>query len=355
MGDGGLAGDPYDNAQNIRSLYGKLLRIDVENGDPYAIPADNPFAESSQVNANAFAVTDPGRYHPGAHPEIWAYGLRNPWQFSFDPATGDLYIADVGQNAWEEINFQAAGAAGGQNYGWDWLEATHCYPEDLMECPRQQVGVLPVAEYGHAADGCSITGIGVYRGEESASLDGIYFASDFCSGKIWGLARDDADAWQFQELLDTTLLATGAGQAENGELYLTACTCDFARDYDPFENPGGTLWRLVAAEAVPTGAETAPMEEAGTAVPTGAVITAKDIAFEPTELTIPAATDVQLTVRNIGAIQHNFSVDALAISLDLLPGVEVVKLVNAEAGDYEYYCNVPGHKDAGMVGTLTAE
>ena len=264
IGDGGLAGDPFDNAQDLANPLGKILRIDVdaptEGGAAYGIPADNPFTGQllPMTEANELAQTD--AYHPDARPEIWAYGLRNPWQFSFDPANGDLYIADVGQNAWEEINYQPAGSEGGQNYGWDPLEGAHCYPPEEAQCGL--VGTLPVAEYSHAEGDCSITGMGVYRGQESAALDGIYFNSDFCSGRVWGLTRDDAGEWVYQELLDTTLLVTGAGQDQDGEVYLTACECEFARDYDPFDNPTGTLWRVVSADQVPEGAETAPLEQA---------------------------------------------------------------------------------------------
>jgi glucose/arabinose dehydrogenase len=267
-GDGGLAGDPYDNAQNIRNQYGKIHRIDVDTtGDnAYSIPDDNPFAASSKVDPSGFGVQNPADYHPGAKPEIWAYGLRNPWTFDFDPGTGDLYIADVGQNAWEEINFQEAGSPGGQNYGWDWLEGSHCYPETVSECPRSQVGVLPVAEYDHRTGDCSISGLGVYRGEESPSLDGIYFNSDFCSGRVWGLGRDDAGAWQYQVLLDTDMLVTGGGNGEGGDVYLTACNCVFDRDYDPFADPQGTVWRVVETGAVPEGAVTATPEAAATPV-----------------------------------------------------------------------------------------
>src|SRR5215211_3201032 len=257
-GDGGLAGDPYDNAQNIRNKYGKVHRIDVnDTGNlPYTIPDDNPFAASSAVDPSGFEIADPANYHPGAEPSIWAYGLRNPWTFDFDPATGDLYVADVGQNAWEEINFQPAGSPGGQNYGWDWLEGSHCYPETVSECPRSQVGVLPVAEYNHSQGDCSISGLGVYRGEESPTLDGIYFNSDFCSGRVWGLKRDDSGAWVYQQLLDTELLATGGGNDEAGNVYLTSCSCVFDRTYDPFENPQGAVWRVVQADKVPQGAAT---------------------------------------------------------------------------------------------------
>lgn len=271
MGDGGLGGDPYGVSQRTDSLLGKLLRIDVNpsGNQPYGIPEDNPFADAAVVQSNG--ITDvigetsglsleAADYHPAARPEIWALGLRNPWQFSFDAVTGDLYIADVGQVTWEEVNFAPAGTPGGQNYGWDWLEGSHCYPASVTECPRTQVGVLPVAEYKHGEDGCDITGLGIYRGEAYPDLDGIYFVSDWCSGKIWGLERDDAGAWQFEELLDTELLLTGGGEdPTDGSLYLTACDCVFSREYDPFEDPQGTVWMLVSADQVPEGATTAPL------------------------------------------------------------------------------------------------
>ncbi|MDF3040988.1 MAG: yliI 3 [Thermomicrobiales bacterium] len=240
-GDGGAGGDPYDNAQDLSSLLGKLLRIDVEPaGDqPYGIPADNPFAEARVVQSNQ--ITDVIGETEGLNLEAADYH-------------------DVGQFTWQEINVQPAGAAGGQNYGWDWLEASHCYPASVEECPRTQVGELPVAEYRQGADGCSIIGIGVYRGDEFPALDGIYFSSDFCSGKVWGLQRGEDDAWVYQQLLDTELLVTGAGADEAGNLYVTACACNYGRYYDPTEKPEGTVWRLVAADQIPDGAETAPVE-----------------------------------------------------------------------------------------------
>lgn len=271
IGDGGLGGDPYDTAQDREVLLGKLLRIDVEpvGGLAYGIPADNPYSQARIVQSNS--ITDvigeteglsleAAYYHPAARPEIWAYGLRNPWQFNFDPATGDLYIADVGQVTWEEINFQPADSPGGQNYGWDIQESAHCYPATDGECPRSQLGTLPVAEYKHGEDGCSITGIGVYRGEAFSSLDGIYFNSDWCTGRVWGLARGEDGAWVYEQLLDTGLLVTGSGADQDGNLYVTACECVFSRDYDPFEDPQGTVWRIVAADQVPEGAEIAPAD-----------------------------------------------------------------------------------------------
>jgi glucose/arabinose dehydrogenase len=214
FGDGGSGGDPYGNGQNLGVYLGKILRIDVNVADPqtYAIPANNPFVGN-----------------PIEKGEIWAYGLRNPWQFSFDRLTHDMYIADVGQDKWEEIDFQPSSSVGGENYGWNLMEGTHCYPSD----PCTPIGTLPVAEYGHD-QGCSITGIGVYRGAEYAKLDGIYFAGDYCSGRIWGLARNVSGVWVFKDVLDSNLKITGSGEDDPGNLYITS-----------FTNPAGSVWKLV--------------------------------------------------------------------------------------------------------------
>lgn len=262
IGDGGMAGDPLDNAQDLSSLFGKILRLDVDSEQmPYGIPEDNPFADAGVWQANvANGPAQTGDYRPDARPEIYMYGLRNAWQFSFDRETGDMYIADVGQVAWEEINFKPADQPGGQNYGWDIMEASHCYPPTEDECIP--FGVLPVAEYAHDdLGGCSITGVGVYRGSQSTDLDGIYFSSDFCTGRLWGLQQDDAGTWHYEELLDTELAVTGSGQGADGELYLTSCSCMFGRDYDPYADPQGAVWRVVSSDQVPEGAETAPLAE----------------------------------------------------------------------------------------------
>jgi glucose/arabinose dehydrogenase/plastocyanin len=371
IGDGGLAGDPWDNAQDLSNIFGKILRIDVDSGDPYGIPADNPFADSGRPLYGA-EFEEPGRYHPDAAREIWSYGLRNPWQFAFDRETGDLYVADVGQNYWEEVNFAESGTSG-QNWGWDHLEGTHCYPADVTEC--LPFGVAPVAEYDHSTGSCSITGIGVYRGSVSTALTGIYFNSDFCSGNVWGLMRDDSGAWQYQELLDTSLLITGAGEGEDGELYATSCNCQFSRDYDPFADPQGAVWQIVAADQVAGDAVIAPVgtEEAATPVAGGEEatpadgagggdmattqdVTLVDIAFQPAELTIPANTDVTINLTNQGALPHSFDIDELGVnSGDIAAGQSGTVTINAAPGTYEYYCAVPGHKEAGMVGTLTVQ
>jgi glucose/arabinose dehydrogenase len=209
MGDGGGQGDrhgPIGNGQNRDVLLGKLLRIDVTHQDTYAVPPTNPF-----------------------NTEVWAYGLRNPWRFSFDRATGDLYIADVGQNTYEEVDFQAASSKGGENYGWRSMEGLHCY--DPQEgCDRSEL-VLPIAEYSHAEGGCSITGGYVYRGSKYPALQGAYFFGDYCSGIIWSLQRE-GDQWQMTKRLEADRRISSFGEDVNGELYVI--------------DHGGGVYRLTA-------------------------------------------------------------------------------------------------------------
>jgi glucose/arabinose dehydrogenase len=195
MGDGGSSGDPEENGQNPNTLLGTLLRINVDQV-PYSIPPDNPFGDGQD-----------GR------PEVWAYGLRNPWRFSFDRETGDLYIADVGQNAYEEINFQPADSEGGQNYGWDVYEGRHRYEGEEIEGTT-----FPVVEYGRS-DGCSVSGGYVYRGEELPELDGLYLYGDYCQGTIWWLEQGD-DGWENGVFQYTDFDITSFGQDASGELYV---------------------------------------------------------------------------------------------------------------------------------------
>ena len=211
FGDGGSAGDPQDRAQNPDSLLGKMLRIHVDAPDPaagteYSIPPDNPFV---------------GR--PGYRPEIWALGLRNPWRYAFDRATGDLYIADVGQNLWEEVDVEPAGR-GGRNYGWNVTEGFHCY--SAAQCDTTGF-TAPVVEYGHDA-GCSITGGYVYRGRAVPDLDGVYFYGDYCSGFVRsfryanGVATDERDWTSSLRTSSGGAMAglSSFGQDARGELYL---------------------------------------------------------------------------------------------------------------------------------------
>lgn len=192
LGDGGSQGDPHENAENTNVLLGKILRLDVDSAEPYAVPADNPFGN-----------------------EVWAYGLRNPWRFSFDRSTGDLYIGDVGASNWEEIDFLPAGSSGGANFGWDHREGAHDYegggPEGMID---------PVAEYSHPEGGCSVTGGYVYRGS-MPEWNGIYLYADYCTGMIWGLLQVDG-GWQTQRLFDLQVTITSFGQDGSGELYLVS-------------------------------------------------------------------------------------------------------------------------------------
>jgi glucose/arabinose dehydrogenase len=196
MGDGGSAGDPQGNGQKMSIWLGKMLRLDVSD-EPYTVPSDNPFIRTA-----------------GALPEMWALGLRNPWRFSFDRATGDLYMADVGQGEWEEVNFQSAASAGGENYGWVHYEGNHKYgggsPAGLT---------FPVTEYSHSEGGCSVTGGYVYRGAALPNLNGIYLFGDYCTGLIWSLYRAP-EGWQRQLFMDTSLTISSFGQDEAGEVYV---------------------------------------------------------------------------------------------------------------------------------------
>ncbi len=207
LGDGGSGGDPHGNAQSLQALLGKILRIDVNgarvDGRPYAIPADNPFAS--------------GGLRPGGGlPEIWAYGLRNPWRFSFDREWGDLYIGDVGQGAWEEIDRQPGDSRGGENYGWPVMEGRHCYSG---QC-NQSGFVRPIAEYSHS-EGCSVTGGYVYRGARQPALLGVYVFADYCSGTIFSLQVDEGTITP-KSVAVSGRNVTSFGEGEDGEIYLVA-------------------------------------------------------------------------------------------------------------------------------------
>ena len=213
MGDGGGGGDPQETGQDPLRLLGKLLRIDVDAARPYAIPPDNPNA----------GRTD-------RLPEIWASGLRNPWRFSWDRTGGMLYVADVGQNRLEEINAVPSGQ-GGLNYGWDEMEGSDCF-EPSTGCNRTGK-VLPVAEYTHA-DGCSITGGYVYRGQDLAALRGHYFYADYCDGWIRSFRLEngqatDARSWDLENVGNVSSF----GEDARGELYVIS--------------HAGAVYKLVAA------------------------------------------------------------------------------------------------------------
>lgn len=208
LGDGGSAGDPQNRAQNLGEVLGKLLRIDVDGGSPYAIPRDNPFV---------------GR--AGARPEIYAYGLRNPWRFSFDRCDGRLFLADVGQGAREEVDLIRPGG----NYGWRIMEGSLCFTPP-SGCDRTGLA-LPIAEYETHTWGCAVTGGFVYRGTAFAALHGWYLFGDYCSGRIWGL-RPEGGGWAMTLLHQQAVRISSFGEDQAGELYLV--------------DHGGAVYRIAA-------------------------------------------------------------------------------------------------------------
>jgi len=214
MGDGGAARDPGNRAQNPGDLLGKMLRIDVDRSAPYAVPPDNPFLNNE-----------------AARPEIWALGLRNPW-FSFDRKTGDLFIGDVGESDWEEIDFQPAASPGGENYGWKIREGSTClepfFKNPLQKffdsgrrppCPSQSL-TPPILEYSHHGGNCSVVGGYRCRGTAHPRLAGVYLYGDFCTGKIWGAVPEANGTWKARELFDTPLSISTFGENEAGELFV---------------------------------------------------------------------------------------------------------------------------------------
>ncbi|MDQ3982913.1 MAG: PQQ-dependent sugar dehydrogenase, partial [Actinomycetota bacterium] len=220
LGDGGSAGDPQNNGQRTDTLLGKILRVDVSSrATPYEVPDDNPFAGN-----------------PAARGEIWDYGLRNPWRISFDRATDALWIGDVGQGEWEEVNREPPGSSGGVNYGWRVKEGRACYPagEECGVAGTLDEMTDPLAVYSHDL-GCSVTGGYVYRGRAFPDLAGNYFFGDYCSGRIWAVDAGGPARQEPVELLDTELAISSFGEGDRGEVYVT----DLA---------GGRLFRLRSAK-----------------------------------------------------------------------------------------------------------
>lgn len=205
FGDGGSGGDPQGNAQRLDTWLGTILRIDVDPANvpedqAYGIPEDNPFVDDED-----------------ALPEIWAYGLRNPWRFSFDAETGDVWIADVGQDWMEEVDYLPVDLAPGQNLGWNITEGSNCYLEE--GCDTSGL-LLPVLEYTHDEGGCSITGGYVYRGEAIPDLAGVYLFGDFCSGLLWGGGQDASGDWVKSAPVETGVGISSFGEDSAGNVYV---------------------------------------------------------------------------------------------------------------------------------------
>jgi glucose/arabinose dehydrogenase len=266
-GDGGGAGDLPNNAQNLTVLLGKILRIDVEaptptgtptTPTPYVIPTTNPTPNAT----------------PGYRREIWASGVRNPWRFSFDRQTHDLFIGDVGQGSYEEVDVQPAASTGGENYGWHIMEGFHCY--NATTCDSTGL-TLPVVEYDHSQGNCSITGGFVYRGTQFPRMQGVYFYADYCSGRIWGMQRSGS-TWQTSQLYDAPFQITSFGEDEAGELYIT-------------EYGNGAIAMLVDTLVTATPTATPSRTSTQTSMPT----TTATRTVAPTSTSAPTATQVPTT------------------------------------------------------------
>ena len=209
MGDGGTFRDPDNMAQRTDTLLGKILRLDVESGNaPYTVPEDNPFVAADSHRQ-----------------EIWALGLRNPWGFAFDRETGDLFIPDVGGSLREEVNYQPAAGATGNNFGWAVMEGNICFEHDFLTCNAQGLS-LPVAEYDHV-QGCAVVGGAVYRGSAIPHLKGLFLFADFCRGDIWGLRRTVITEtgtteirWQSTFLANAGFPVSSLGEDEEGNVYI---------------------------------------------------------------------------------------------------------------------------------------
>jgi Glucose / Sorbosone dehydrogenase len=220
-GDGGPPFTPVHDPQNLAELYGKILRIDVNNvpiGQPYGIPAGNPFVNT-----------------PGARPEIWALGVRNPYRFSFDALNGDLWLSDVGQSVWEEVNHVPAGTAAGINFGWNRMEGAHCYPDE--GCNTAGLW-LPVLEYSHA-DGCAVIGGLRLRNSAQSALEGRYVYADFCLGYVYAAYSADEVNWSASVIGQAPRQPTGFAQTANGELWMGSYGISDA-----------VLYRLVVADSI---------------------------------------------------------------------------------------------------------
>lgn len=292
MGDGGSGGDPENRAQNDASLLGKMLRINVD--------------------VNPISV------------QIWAKGLRNPWRWSFDRLTGDVYIADVGQGQYEEVNFWSAANGAGANYGWKVYEGNHQYSTGSISG-----AVFPFVEYNHSSGNCSVTGGYVYRGSQIPALQGVYFYGDFCSGQTWTAFRSTAGTWQNQAFKDTSYLISSFGEDQNGELYLTDLNGRLVR-LDLVTPPTATPVTPTLTPVPPTETPVTPTETPITPEPT-AIPTETPVTTDPT-LTVdvmpPSANtgDMVLVSLNVSNVQNLYGLQVeCLVNPAVLNGVDLLE------------------------------
>ncbi|MFK8006253.1 MAG: PQQ-dependent sugar dehydrogenase [Saprospiraceae bacterium] len=302
MGDGGSGNDPWNNSQDTETLLGKMLRIDIDNGSPYSIPTDNPFVNDANVLD-----------------EIWAIGVRNPWRFSFDRETGDLWIADVGQNAWEEIDFQPANSPGGENYGWRCYEGNHLNGSvNTSNCGSASDYVAPIYEVQHSGftGPCSVTGGFVYRGEDYPDLEGIYIFADYCTGEIFTVTPDGSGGWVGQEVADFNYDISTFGEDVDGELY--CARLGQGRIYKVVSNACASLAVSVNVTSEPCEGETNGMAQIGGAGGT------PPYTFSPNlDLNNLAADNYNITITDDAGCTSTESFTVNSLSLPTVPTITV--------------------------------
>jgi glucose/arabinose dehydrogenase len=328
-GDGGVNTDPDSNAQNLGTLLGKILRLDVGGGLPYGIPPDNPFLGT-----------------PGAQPEIWARGLRNPWRFSFDRVTGDVFIGDVGQSRFEEVNFQPAISPGGENYGWRLMEGGHCFIPSVGCNPGGLT--LPILEYDHSL-GCSVTGGFRYRGRAIPELYGHYLFSDWCSGRLW-TAREDGDGqWTTTELVDTPYSIASFGEDAAGELYIV---------HRPVQTTGA-VYRIVHGSPRPVPAVTGVLPLRVVAPDDGLALLVEGSGFTPASVVRWNDQDRPTTFLSDGLLSADIPAEDVAV-----PGAASVTVFTPGPGGgasgawpfeaIEGFADVSGHWAGAQINALVA-
>lgn len=286
-GDGGSRGDPNDYAQNLGSNLGKILRIDVDGAFPYAIPSSNPFLGQ-----------------PNANDEIWAYGVRNPWKISFDRETGGLWMGDVGQNAFEEINYQPASSDGGENYGWRCYEGNAAY--NTSGCNDFSSYVAPVLDYSRSSPNCSVTGGIVYRGEEFENMQGYYFFSDYCSSIIWSLKADGQGDWDLIEHGNFSGNLASFGEDNDGNLYALFL--------------GGEIKKVLSTNNVLAVQAIEELESSLYPNPTNGVFTFDNKEKQQVKLEVSSLQGASMLKLELAADQQ------IDFGSDLLPGVYVLSV-----------------------------